>query len=120
MLNLGRSSGLRDWIIQRVSALLIAAYAVFLFSYVASYHPLYYVQWYNLFSNVWMKLATFVVLFAVIWHAWIGLWTVFTDYIKPPMLRMALEIVVILLLLACIGWGFEIMWAVKVGPVVVS
>lgn len=115
-----RTSGFRDWIAQRVTALLIGIYAVFVVSYLLCYHPLYYAQWHNLYSQVWMKLATFIVLLSVLWHAWIGLWTVFTDYVKPTALRLVLNILVILVLVACVGWGFEIMWAVKVGPVIGS
>ena len=81
---------------------------------------MYYPQWHGLFSQVWMKLATFVVLISILWHAWIGLWTVFTDYVKATAVRTLLEILVVLLLVAYAGWGFEIMWAVKVGPVVGS
>lgn len=113
-----QTSGFRDWIVQRVTAVLIGLYALFVVSYLLYYQPLYYAQWHALFSQVWMKLATFVVMLSILWHAWVGLWTVLTDYVKPVAVRLWLNILVILFLIVCIGWGFEIMWAVKVGPTI--
>ena len=102
--------GLRDWLVQRVTALLIGAYAVFILVYFL-YHPsVYFSQWHRLFHHLLMKVFTFAVLFSIVWHAWIGLWTVFTDYIKNRSLRLALEMLVILLLVGYLSWGFEILW----------
>ncbi len=106
------ATGMRDWLIQRVSAVLMGVYTLFLIAYLAYYQPVYFAQWHHLFSNLGMKAATFIVVLSVLWHAWLGLWTVLTDYVKNAALRLTIEIVVILLLLGYLAWALEILWVV--------
>jgi len=102
--------GLRDWIVQRITAVLLGVYTIFILSYLLCNKPVNYVQWYTLFHHPVMKVVTFIVLLSVMWHAWIGLWTVFTDYVKNAAVRLSLEALLIVLLLAYLAWGFEILW----------
>lgn len=102
--------GYRDWLVQRATAVIIGIYAVFIITYLLMNQPLYFAQWQTLFNHTWMKLATFVVLAAILWHAWIGLWTVFTDYVKCSCMRIVLEVIVCVLLVAYFGWMIEILW----------
>ena len=99
--------GFHEWIVQRVSAVLIGIYAVFLFAFILMHSPMHFSVWSGLFSNIAMKMATFVVLIAILWHAWIGLWTVFTDYVKNNVVRLLLEIVVIIALLSYMAWCLD-------------
>lgn len=101
--------GFWDWIIQRVTALIIGAYALFLLSYFIAYRPVYYAQWHNLYNHIFMKCITFIVILSVLWHAWIGLWTVLTDYLGKP-LRLVLEILIFLLLLGYFAFAIETLW----------
>lgn len=103
-------AGYRDWLAQRVTAVLIGAYTIFLLVYFLNNPSVSYQEWYGLFHHVVMKMATFVVLLSIMWHAWIGLWTVFTDYVKPKAVRLLLEIIVGVLLIAYLGWILEILW----------
>jgi succinate dehydrogenase / fumarate reductase membrane anchor subunit len=103
-------SGLTDWLAQRCTALIIGIYAIFLMGYLLSHASLSYETWGALFASIWMKLATILVLLSILWHAWIGLWTVFTDYIKNKTVRLLLEVAVILLLLVYLIWVLEILW----------
>lgn len=102
--------GFNEWMIQRVSALIIAAYTVFIVSYLALHMPLTYRLWLQLFSSAWVRVSTIVVVIAILWHAWIGLWTVFTDYIKHTRLRIMLQVLLCLLLLTYAVWCLDIMW----------
>lgn len=102
--------GFHDWLIQRVSAVIIGVYFIFIMAYLIYFQPLYYASWSDLFHNTVMKIATFVTLIAVLLHAWIGIWTVFTDYIKKPWLRLLLEVIVIVLLLGYLGWLLSILF----------
>lgn len=103
-------SGLYDWIVQRCTAVIIAVYAIFLMIYLLDHPGISYDTWKLLYSNVWMRVSTVIVLVSILWHAWIGLWTVFTDYVKVKPLRLLLEVLVILLLLAYFIWVLEILW----------
>ncbi len=103
-------SGLRDWIVQRITSILIGAYALFIIIYLFTASPLYYAQWHNLFSSLWMQIFSCIILLAILWHAWIGLWTVTTDYIKNGPLRLVVQSLVILVLLGYVVWGLKILF----------
>lgn len=105
--------GLRDWIIQRVTAVYLAVYAIGLFVYVLLHKSMSYHQWTALFSMLWFQIASVLCLIALAWHAWIGIWTVITDYIKPPCIRSTVQLLVILALCVYVLWGVEIIWHVN-------
>lgn len=107
-------SGLRDWLIQRITAVIIAAYAIFLLDYfIVNLPHLYYPQWHALFQNPMMQVFTALALLSVVFHAWVGMWTIFTDYIKPTWLRGLLEMLLIIALFAFLIWGFAIIWGIR-------
>lgn len=103
--------GLRDWSIQRISALILAIYSIGLVGYVLFHSGLTFAQWHGLFSFSWMKVSTLLFTAAVLWHAWIGMWTIFTDYVKPFALRATLNTLVILSLIALFFWMLLILWS---------
>ncbi len=103
--------GFREWLVQRISAILIGSYAIVVIAYLLSFPNMSYVSWLHLYASVWMRIYTVIVLFALLWHAWIGLWTVFTDYIKSMKLRLFLEVCLILLLIVYMIWCLDILWA---------
>ena len=104
--------GLRDWLIQRMTSVLVGIYTLFILFYLLAHEPVSYDFFHHLFSHLAMKIGTAVVLLCVLWHAWIGLWTVFTDYVKNSWVRLILEVIVSLLLIAYVIWLFEIFWVV--------
>jgi succinate dehydrogenase / fumarate reductase, membrane anchor subunit len=104
--------GTRDWIIQRLSAIFIAVYTVVGLAYLICHPGLNYAQWHRLFSCNAIKVATLIVLGLMLYHAWIGIWTVFTDYIKCPIARATLNTLVLLTLFASFFWGLLIVGSV--------
>lgn len=110
MVTASNHRGFFEWIVQRVSAVLIGAYTLFLFIFFFTHHPLHYPAWENLFSYAVMRIATVLVVFAMVWHAWIGLWTVFTDYVKCGYIRLFLEITVVILLLGYVVWCLDALY----------
>lgn len=102
--------GFFDWIVQRASAVIIGLYTLFIFAFLFTHSALDYAVWKSLFSHVAMKMATFVVLMAILWHAWIGLWTVFTDYVKCGALRLFLEVAVIVVLVSYVAWCLDALY----------
>ena len=109
VLSLSRN-GLRDWIIQRVSSVVLALYFVYLMFYFFTHPELMYVQWVSLFQHSWFRLFTIFALLSLVLHAWVGVWTVTTDYIKPLWLRASTQILVIMGLVLCFLAGIEIIW----------
>jgi len=104
--------GLRDWLIQRVSAVLMAVYIVGLGCYLFTHPELSFAEWHHLFSQNWVKIFTILVLLSLLLHAWVGMWTIFTDYVKPFVIRFILQTSVFFILAACLIWGILILWSV--------
>ena len=106
--------GLRDWIIQRITAVYLGFYAIFLFIYFMVHPGLSYQVWQQLFTFFWFRTLTVICLGCLVLHAWVGIWTVITDYIKIPVLRMLIQVLVILALIVFLVWGVEIVWGLGV------
>jgi succinate dehydrogenase / fumarate reductase membrane anchor subunit len=114
--NLGRS-GLFDWVVQRVSALVLAAYTIFIVAFIVGNHPLDFATWRALFDQLWMRIFSLAALLSMAAHGWIGLWAVLTDYVtermmgdKAVVLRMLALGAYALVTLSYLVWGFEILW----------
>lgn len=107
----GAHYGLRDWLAQRVTAALMALFTLLvLLQIIFSRGPLGYEKWAGIFSPQWMKALTFVVIVALLYHAWVGMRDIWMDYIKPVGLRLALQVFSIVWLVACAGWAIEALW----------
>ena len=107
----GAHYGLRDWLAQRVTALIMALFTVVvLVQVIFSKGPMGYQNWAGIFSAQWMKSLTFAVIIALLYHAWVGLREIFMDYIKPLGLRLALQVLSIVWLVACAGWAIQVLW----------
>ncbi len=107
--NFGRN-GLSDWLVQRVSAIVIGVYFVFLMIYFLCHPGMSYHDWHALFQCTFMKISTLLAVLSICAHAWVGLWTVFTDYVKCVCVRVILEVLLIILLLVYVIWTISILW----------
>lgn len=106
-------SGLYDWMIQRVSAVVLLAYTIFMLGYLLlNGDNMDYLQWKSLFEATSMRIFTLLALLAMAAHAWIGLWSVTTDYIKPTGIRFLVQSGCGLLTFVYVVWGIQILWGV--------
>lgn len=106
----GAHYGLRGWLAQRISAIVMALYTlVFVVALVAA-KPADHGAWKALFSQGWMRFATLLFVVSLLVHAWVGMRDILMDYVRPAGWRLALEIVVILVLVGAAGWAVEILW----------
>jgi len=106
----GAHYGLRDWLSQRVTAALMTLYTLVLIVQLIAGPKLGYVRWSSIFSQQWMRFATFVVIVALAWHAWVGVRDIWMDYIKPVWLRLSLQVATIVWLVGCTGWAVQVLW----------
>lgn len=103
-------NGLKDWLLQRISAVYLAGYVIFLVSFICCHHPLTYADWSALFHMHSVKILSVLAFLMLIVHSWIGIWTVTTDYIQCTILRLTIQVLVALFLGAQLIWGFMIVW----------
>ncbi|HMS06655.1 MAG TPA: succinate dehydrogenase, hydrophobic membrane anchor protein [Burkholderiaceae bacterium] len=109
----GAHYGLRDWLSQRVTAGLMALFTlVVLARVIFSAGPIDYDSWAGVFAPQWMKVLTFSVIVALVYHVWVGVRDVLMDYIKPVWLRLLLQVFAIVWLVGCAGWAFQVLWRV--------
>ena len=117
--NLSRS-GLYDWMAQRVSAVLLAAYVLFLLGYLITHPGLTYADWQGLFNQNWMRIFSLLTLVALSVHAWVGMWTISTDYLTPMALGKSATVVRFLFQAVCglamfvfFVWGVQNLWGIQ-------
>jgi len=108
----GAHYGLRGWLLQRMTAVVMAVYTLLILAILLVSPPRHYLAWKTLFANQAMKLATFLFLLSIFAHAWVGMRDILMDYIKPTGWRLALQAVVGLALVAYAGWALQILWSV--------
>ena len=107
----GAHYGLRDWIAQRATAVIMAIYTVLFFVVVAGVKPNNFEAWRGLFGNGFFKFMTFLAMVSLFWHVWIGVRDIWMDYVKPTGLRLSLMVVTIALLVGYTGWAAKILWS---------
>ena len=109
-------TGLSDWLIQRVTSLVLLAYFIVIaYQLVGSVD---YTSWRLLFDQTWMKVFTLMAALSLVAHSWIGLWSVFTDYLTERMLgpkgniiRLRSQLAASLALLGYVIWVVVISWS---------
>jgi succinate dehydrogenase / fumarate reductase membrane anchor subunit len=106
----GAHYGLRDWLIQRISAVVMAVYCLALGGYLMTLPRLDYEAWTGLFASLPVRTFTLLFLMCLFFHAWIGIRDVVMDYVKSAGLRLAIYVLVILVSLLYTIWSVEILW----------
>ncbi len=106
----GAHYGLRDWLVQRLSAMVMLASTVVAGLRIATAES-GYEGWAGVFEPAWMRVALFVFLLSVLYHAWIGVRDIYMDYIQPVSIRLTLHTLTVLALVAYAGWVFELVWS---------
>ena len=84
----GAHYGMRDWLAQRLTAVVMVAYSLVLAVALVRGEPITYAVWRELFAQGWMRVATLVFAVSLVWHAWVGTRDILMDYIKPDGLRL--------------------------------
>ncbi|MBS0508730.1 MAG: succinate dehydrogenase, hydrophobic membrane anchor protein, partial [Proteobacteria bacterium] len=88
----GAHYGWRDFVVQRITAILMAVFTLLLLAQLLfTKGPIGYDTWAGIFAPQWMKALTFSVIVALIWHAWVGVCSVWYDYAKPAGLRLVIQ-----------------------------
>jgi len=106
----GAHYGMRDWLAQRITAVIMAIYSVIMAVVFFVGVPLTYGVWRDLFSQGWMRVATLLFAFSLAWHAWVGMRDIVMDYVKPTALRLGMEISVLVMLALYLGWTVQVLW----------
>lgn len=108
-------SGLSDWLVQRVTSLILLAYFLCIGAHLVV--GIDYTAWAALFETTGMRIFTLLAVLSLVSHAWIGLWSVYTDYLTERMLgprgnllRLAVQLGTVLILFVMVIWVIQILW----------
>ncbi len=114
--NLSRS-GLHDWMIQRVTAVVLAVYSVFIVGWLVCSGPVGFDQWSGLFEQTWMRVFTLLAIISLGGHAWVGMWTISGDYLNERALgsratffRFLFQAVCGIVMFGYVVWAVQILW----------
>jgi len=110
-------SGLSDFVLQRVTAVVLALYTLCVLGYFLTADTLTHAGLVSYFGSSLMKAFSTMAVLSTVAHAWIGMWTVGTDYLRPYSLggsattiRFIYQAVCILLLFFYTVWALQIFW----------
>ena len=118
-------NGLSDWLIQRVTAVVLMAYVLIITAFLLSNPNIQYEQWLQLFDATWMRVFSVAAILSLAAHAWIGMWCVSTDYLiehvlrikagdavasKANLLRWVFQVVSAAVIFYYVVWGIEVLW----------
>ncbi|MFT0531278.1 succinate dehydrogenase, hydrophobic membrane anchor protein [Castellaniella hirudinis] len=112
----GAHYGTRDFIVQRMTAVIMAVYTLVLVFYAVFVPSLDFESWRAFFIftvgalPVGQMLATLAFL-SLIWHAWVGVRDIWMDYAHSDGLRLALQVLTALWLVASAAFFVKILWS---------
>ena len=109
----GAHYGLRDWLAQRATAVVMLAYTLFVAGILMWNGGLDHATWRAVMSHGAFRLASFLFMVALFWHAWVGVRNILMDYVKPIAVRLALQCMAIAALVAYAGWTIQILWGAR-------
>lgn len=107
-----KRDGVQDFVSLRTSALIIAAFFIYMAWFFISTPTVTFDVWHGLFSSVGMKVFTLAALISIMVHVRIGLWQVLTDYVKVPRTRSVLQFVLNLIAFVYVAVGLFVLWGV--------
>lgn len=109
----GAHYGTSGFLLQRITAVIMAVYSVFMTGLLVICPPSGYAQWKALFSGDFIRPLTLLFIASLLYHAWIGVRDIWMDYVKPDGLRLALQSLTVVALLFYLIWSVAILWGMK-------
>ena len=109
----GAHYGLGDWLLQRLTAIVMAAYTLFVLGCLIAGRPASQADMKSMFSDGFIRIFTMLFLAALLYHAWVGMRDILMDYVKAAGLRLALEVAVGITLVVYLIWSVSILWGAR-------
>lgn len=106
----GAHYGLRDWLAQRITAVVMIVFTLLVAFAALRHGPFDYAAWRAFAAQGWLRFAAFLFVVALGYHAWVGMRNILMDYVKPTGARLALHAVVAVLLVGYVGWAVQVLW----------
>lgn len=112
-------SGLSDFVLQRVSAAIMALYTLCVLGFFLANPDVTHAQLVAYFGSTPMLVFSTLLVLATAAHAWIGMWTVGTDYIRPhyfgahaTSFRLVYQAGCVALIFLYVVWAMQVFWSI--------
>ena len=109
----GAHYGTGDWLLQRLTAVVMAVYTIGFLACVLIHVPATQADWKAIFGGGVGRLATMLFFAALLYHAWVGMRDILMDYVKATGIRLALQVAVGCGLVAYLLWAASILWGAR-------
>lgn len=106
----GAHYGLKDWLAQRITAVVMAVYTVIMLAAVMGGATSSREAWHGFMSHGLIRFFTFIFIISLCYHAWVGVRDIWMDYVKPTGMRLFLHVLTLLALVGYAGWTIQIIW----------
>ena len=110
-------SGLADFVMQRITAVILAAYTLCVLGFFIGGAPVTHDSLTGFFLSGAMQIFSTLAALSIAAHAWIGMWTIGTDYLRPDhigssatVIRFVYQMVCLLTLFVYLVWSFRLIW----------
>ena len=109
-ITVGAGYGMRDWLMQRITAVIMLIFTLTLIITSFSSSAKGYQWWAGLMSNWAMQGMAMIAFVALAWHAWVGMRDIWMDYVKPAGIRLTLHIITIVWVLGSLLLAVRVLW----------
>ncbi|QBC44817.1 succinate dehydrogenase, hydrophobic membrane anchor protein [Iodobacter fluviatilis] len=106
----GAHYGLKDWLVQRITAVIMLVYTVGVVAFLVLAQDASFAAWQQLFACTWVKVLTTISLFALLWHAWVGVRDIWMDYLQHVGLRLTMHVLTLLWLAGSLVYMIKVVW----------
>ena len=103
-------SGLRAWLVQRVSAVFMLFFIIFLLTHFVVDPPRSYLAWHDWMLSPGINVIASVFAATLLVHAWVGVRDVVMDYVHPIAIRVIVLSSLALYLAGLVEWVARILW----------
>jgi succinate dehydrogenase / fumarate reductase membrane anchor subunit len=101
--------GLRDWLLQRFTAVYLGCFLVYLMVHFYNQPQHDYRQWHDWITHPAMTVASAAFILALLVHGWVGMRDIVLDYARTLRLRLLVLALIALVLVGCGLWALQIL-----------
>jgi succinate dehydrogenase / fumarate reductase membrane anchor subunit len=104
-----RGGGVRNWVVQRISALYMALFVIGAAAFASGMGQISFTNWTAVIANPVFSVLLMMFFIALLVHAWVGVRDVVVDYVHHDGLRFVVLVVFALYLLAMLLWVMRVL-----------
>ena len=106
------AQGLRAWLLQRITAVYIAAFVVVILVWGFISGMPAYEQWRELIAHPVLNMAIALFILSILFHSWVGVRDILVDYVHPVVLRVTALVLLGTFLFVMGIWALMILFSV--------